>query len=129
MPTIFDDPNAKFILPNNSLQFQLFHMVLQKRLHQCQPQCIQKGQNGNCKFEFPFLSHTKQNSVSNKRKHKWEYYRPHNEDQNVAPYHPPLLLLWGIHLYIYYLNYILLVILSLKIRNEMRTTWNIKFGY
>ncbi len=54
MTTIFDDPNAKFILPNDSLQFKLFYMVLWKQLHQCQPWCIQKGWNGNCKFEFPF---------------------------------------------------------------------------
>jgi len=127
VPTIFDDPNAKFILPNDSLQCKSFHMVLRKRLHQCQPWCIQKGWNRNCKFEFLFLSHIEQNSVFNKTKNKWDYYRPRHEDQNVAPYHPTLLLLWGAHLY--YLNYILLVILSFKICNEMWTTWNIIFEY
>ncbi len=100
MPTIFDDPNAKFILPNDSLQFKLFHMVLRIQLHQCQPRCIQKGRNGNCKFEFPFLSHTKQNSISNKRRNKWEYYRPRNEDQNVAPYHPTIIIVGSSFIYI-----------------------------
>jgi hypothetical protein len=28
VPTIFDDTNAKFILPSDSLQLKLFHMVL-----------------------------------------------------------------------------------------------------
>jgi hypothetical protein len=28
VPTIFDDTNAKFILPSDSLQSKLFHMVL-----------------------------------------------------------------------------------------------------
>jgi hypothetical protein len=92
--TIFDDTNAKFILPNDSLQSKLFHMVLWKQLHQCQPQCIRGGWNGICKFEFPFLSHIEENSIFNEKKKRWEYYKPWHEDGNVVPYHPTLLLLF-----------------------------------
>jgi hypothetical protein len=80
VPTIFDDTNAKFILPSDRLQSKLFHMVLRKQLHQCQPQCIQKGRDGICKFEFPFLSHVEQNSILNEKTNRWDYYKPRQED-------------------------------------------------
>jgi hypothetical protein len=43
MLIIFDESTIKFIVPNDSLQNKLFKMVLQKQLHECQNQCIQKG--------------------------------------------------------------------------------------
>ncbi len=92
MLTIFDDTNAKFILPNDSLQSKLFHMVLWKQLHQCQPQCIQKGWNGICKFEFLFFITYWRKFNFNEKTNRWEYYKPWHEDWNVVPYHPTLLL-------------------------------------
>lgn len=68
MPAIFDETTTKFIVPNGSLQNKLFKMVLQKQLHECQNQCIQKGWNGIYKFGFPFASHIEPNFFYSKEK-------------------------------------------------------------
>ncbi len=45
--------------------------------------------------------HIEPNSFFNKKKNKWEYYKPQYEDWNFVPYHPTLLLLWEAHLNIF----------------------------
>jgi hypothetical protein len=40
IPTIFDKITKNIIPPNDSLQFKLFKMVLQKELYECQNRCI-----------------------------------------------------------------------------------------
>ncbi len=73
---MFDESTTNFISPNDSLQNKLFKMVLQKQLHECQNQCIWKGKNGTCRFSFSFFPHVKSYIIFNRKKNKWEYYRP-----------------------------------------------------
>jgi hypothetical protein len=95
---IFNKITKTFIPPNDSLQFKLFKMLLQKELHECQKLLYLKSCNRTCKFGFPYSPHIEPNYSFNKKTNKWEYYRPQYEDQNAVPYHPTLLLLWGTHL-------------------------------
>jgi hypothetical protein len=102
---MFHESTTKFISPNDSLQNKLFKMVLQKQLHECQNRFIWKLRwNGTFRFGFPFLPHVKSYNFFNKETNKWEYYKPQYEDWHVVPYHPTLLLLWGVHLNILHIT-------------------------
>jgi hypothetical protein len=54
---------------------------------------MQKRNNNQCKFGFPYSQHISKNPILNNVSNKWEYYKPRYVDCNVVAYHPTLLFL------------------------------------
>jgi hypothetical protein len=60
-----------------------------------QPGCCQ---HGSCRYGFPYKVQPAVAPQHNSSTNRYDYYRPTDDDRNVVPYHPTVLLLWGAHM-------------------------------
>jgi hypothetical protein len=65
VPAILDATTNKFIEPSNSMQNLLYKLMVCKQLHNCHNRCMQKRNNNQCKFGFPYSQHISKNSTLN----------------------------------------------------------------
>ena len=85
--------------PSNIETNRLRELVVSKQIHKCQKSCkSMKGRTDLCKYGFPFECQTSSSPILCSKTHRWLYYLPTSEHQNVVPYHPSMLLAWGAHM-------------------------------
>jgi hypothetical protein len=70
------------------MQNLLYKLMVCKQLHYCHNWCMQKNNNNQCKFGFPYSQHISKNSILNNVSNRWEYYKPRYANHNVVAYHP-----------------------------------------
>jgi hypothetical protein len=85
-------------LLNQPFDFKTFHDKKILSLKNCHNIWMQKRNNSQWKFGFPYSQHILEKPTLNNVSNRWEYYRPKYANHNVVAYHPTLLLLWGAHM-------------------------------
>jgi hypothetical protein len=97
-------------------------MVLQKQLHECQNQCIQKGWNEAYRFGFPFASHIEPNFFYSKEKIDGNFV-DHNMKIKMSFHIIQHCYYYGVLIWIFTYHIFLLIILFIKICHEVWSTW------
>ena len=92
VPAKYDKVEKCYIEREDDKEKMLFQLVKRKQVHTCK---VDKCFKGNKKYIYGFSFEIDLNTKAkvNAYTRRWEYYRPRYSDQNVVPYHGPLLLI------------------------------------